>query len=827
MICVKSVRWFFCVFAAFIILSAGIECACAATINVTASATDTLNGADGQCSLREAIANINDGAPTYADCVHTRTYGTSDRVNIPAGTYTTVSSQYSIAKNISIVGAGAGTTTINGAGKGRVFLISGNYIVSFAGVTITGGTAPGDWGGGIGMNGNGTLTVTSCTIRNNSAGSGGGISSFNNNGGTINIANCTISNNTASWDGGGTHSYATMNITNSTISNNTAVGWAGGGVMHSGNLSLTNSTITGNSAAGPGGSGIYAATLTAANSIVANQASGADCVSIAITSTSHNLESGTSCNFSGAGDLQNTNPLLSALASNGGPTQTMALQVGSPAINAGDDAICRAAPVNGVDQRGYTRGAGTHCDIGAYESGIFVNNDFEVDPDGTVPPNITGWELDFYTMNDSGTRGTGPNVVHQLNISTTRSYSGSKSLYSFLRNVGGGGGGDTDTRHATHDLISVNHFATSSDKLYLWRTAVSYTTSSRYYWRLDVELSDGTNTSTIELACVAWGNGEGCTGNYQNTSDSQATGSDGQTWYRHPIPIPAEMNRANLTIKIRHQQDSWDGTTAESSFYYDLVSAPSAKPDFNQDGKTDILWRNTATGRNMVWYMNGVTKTGYVYLSSVTDLAWTIVGTGDFNNDGKPDILWRNTSDGRIQVWFMNGVARTSYAYLPRVTDLAWTIVGTGDFNQDGKTDILWRNTTTGRNMVWYMDGVTKTGYVYLSSVTDLAWTIVGTGDFNSDGKPDILWRNTTTGRNMVWYMNGVTKTSSAYVTTNTDQAWKIVGINDYNGDGKTDILWRNTTTGKNMVWYMDGVTRTSYANVPSVDDTSWKIVSR
>ena len=60
-------------------------------------------------------------------------------------------------------------------------------------------------------------------------------------------------------------------------------------------------------------------------------------------------------------------PMLNPLADNGGPTQTMALQEGSLAIDAGDDAVCTVAPVNGVDQRGVERPQGTHCDIGAYE----------------------------------------------------------------------------------------------------------------------------------------------------------------------------------------------------------------------------------------------------------------------------------------------------------------------------------------------------------------------------------------------------------------------------------------------------------------------------
>ncbi|WP_345309022.1 choice-of-anchor Q domain-containing protein [Candidatus Villigracilis saccharophilus] len=63
------------------------------------------------------------------------------------------------------------------------------------------------------------------------------------------------------------------------------------------------------------------------------------------------------------GNIIGSDPLLGPLANNGGPTQTMALLSGSPAINAGDDADCEA-----TDQRGVTRPQGSHCDIGAYEA---------------------------------------------------------------------------------------------------------------------------------------------------------------------------------------------------------------------------------------------------------------------------------------------------------------------------------------------------------------------------------------------------------------------------------------------------------------------------
>ena len=50
------------------------------------------------------------------------------------------------------------------------------------------------------------------------------------------------------------------------------------------------------------------------------------------------------------------------------------------------------------------------------------------------------------------------------------------------------------------------------------------------------------------------------------------------------------------------------------------------KGDFNNDGKTDILWRNTSTGQNAVWYMNGVTLIGSAFLDPVVDQNQKIVG---------------------------------------------------------------------------------------------------------------------------------------------------------------------------------------------------------
>ena len=100
--------------------------------------------------------------------------------------------------------------------------------------------------------------------------------------------------------------------------------------------------------------------------------------------------------------------------------------------------------------------------------------------------------------------------------------------------------------------------------------------------------------------------------------------------------------------------------------------------------------------------MNGYAAKAGAVVSTVTN-DWTIVGTGDFDGDGKSDILWRN-SNGEVAIWLMNGVAAKAGAVVSTVTN-DWTIVGTGDFDGDGKSDILWRN-SNGEVAIWLMNGM-------------------------------------------------------------------------------------------------------------------------
>jgi cysteine-rich repeat protein len=301
-----------------------------------------------------------------------------------------------VTKNITIQGAGAGMTVIDGnkAETGdRVFDIHGTDI-TISGVTIQNGKGIGS-GGGILKEGSGALTILNSDVATNEADDGGGISIM---GGSLTLSQSTVRDNKALNEGAGggieIRAGGAATLTDVTVADNSAEG-NGGGIWNGGDLYLINDTIAYNVAdknaggvTGGDGGGIFnQGEVTLKDSIMAgnNDASpgreAPDClngVSSFISGAPNILQDPTGCNITtGATLVLNVDPLFDpvGLKDNGGSTKTIGLQVASPAIDAGDDATCAT-----TDQRGYTRPVGPHCDLGALEATLLT-----FPPSGVLP----------------------------------------------------------------------------------------------------------------------------------------------------------------------------------------------------------------------------------------------------------------------------------------------------------------------------------------------------------------------------------------------------------------------------------------------------------
>jgi uncharacterized repeat protein (TIGR01451 family) len=364
----------------------------------------------GQCGPTLVTNNNDSGAGSLRTIINGACPGSTISFDMSQVTSPIMltSDELLINKNLTIEGPGANLLTVMrssavGIPNFRIFEIAyARITVNISGLTIANGltqfdASGGGVGGGILNMPEATLNVRNVAVIGNktgagghsSGGSGGGI--FNE--GTLTVVNSTVSGNqtgvTSSWGGsGGGGIYnrrGALTIVNSTVSGNqTGKGGDGGGIYNVDTMTLINTTISGNqtgaSSGGGGGVRNYG-TANVLNTIIAGNLLGAggegpDFFGDLI-SQDYNLIGNTASTFitgATAHNLLNQSANLGPLANNGGPTQTMALLAGSPAINAGNNAAITNPPLSGppfTDQRGlgFDRILNGTVDVGAFELG--------------------------------------------------------------------------------------------------------------------------------------------------------------------------------------------------------------------------------------------------------------------------------------------------------------------------------------------------------------------------------------------------------------------------------------------------------------------------
>ena len=291
----------------------------------------------GPGSLRQAVLDSLSGHAIYFD------------PSLNGGSIQLTNGQLVLTNNLTIdASALPGGIQINPSQTSRIFQINNGAIVTLTALSMVNGAA--ETGGGILNDGN--LTLNQCTLKNcNATNNTEGGAIYNNSGKSLTLNSSTIANCTA-LRGGGIASLGTATLNNCTITACTA--YFGGGLRNLSTMRLNQCTVASNATFFPSSydtGGIQTSpsgTLLLTNTIVAGNIPA-------------NIPQGP---FTASNSLTNGDPVLAPLGNYGGRTATMPPMPGSPAIDAGADAITNSLA---FDQRGSPRLAGAHVDIGAIE----------------------------------------------------------------------------------------------------------------------------------------------------------------------------------------------------------------------------------------------------------------------------------------------------------------------------------------------------------------------------------------------------------------------------------------------------------------------------
>lgn len=235
---------------------------------------------------------------------------------------------------------------------------------------------------------------------------------------------------------------------------------------------------------------------------------------------------------------------------------------------------------------------------------------------------------------------------------------------------------------------------------------------------------------------------------------------------------------------------------------------------------TDLLWRNTATNATTMWIMNADGTTArQKYIGGKDSPEWQVETSGDYDGDGDTDLIWRNSTNYQHSMWLMNTWHVTGQAVIGGSS--TFRLVATAadyDANDDGCIDLIWRDTTTDGHVVHLMQGTKRIGAFAVADGT--GWDLVATGNFDTNGIGDLLWRQQSTGAVVQWLMTydaasgtGKPRKETPLSTGTTKAPLQTLS---YWGNA---IAWRRPADGSYAVWKMLGSTVAS--KTPTIGGTT------
>ncbi|MCH9698377.1 MAG: FG-GAP-like repeat-containing protein [Gammaproteobacteria bacterium] len=230
---------------------------------------------------------------------------------------------------------------------------------------------------------------------------------------------------------------------------------------------------------------------------------------------------------------------------------------------------------------------------------------------------------------------------------------------------------------------------------------------------------------------------------------------------------------------------------------------PNAIDDFNQDGHSDLIWKNPKNGQVILTQLNWKQSDSGLNASLIKHIDWMqlknpglqLIASTQLNDDGFTDLLWWNPNNGELSAWFME---KQTIKSIHRLSDQRppdqWKPVAVMDFDNDGQADIIWWNQSASEIEVWYIDNW-ESGQPRLAGTSQSLQskqadnTLVGAADFDNNQTPDLIFVNNKTGQYTLWSMKLDQVMSITTLPWKLDKTVQLVATKDFNRDTIPDLL--------------------------------------
>jgi hypothetical protein len=244
--------------------------------------------------------------------------------------------------------------------------------------------------------------------------------------------------------------------------------------------------------------------------------------------------------------------------------------------------------------------------------------------------------------------------------------------------------------------------------------------------------------------------------------------------------------------------ETWGGRTLNvDRDLLDVTPVPRTQfGDFNRNGWSDVLARQTSTGSLYLHRGNGTRfsssariGTGWNGMSAITRL-------GDFDRDGREDVIAREKATGSLWLYRGTGTGFSGRIKLGSGWNGMREITPVGDLDRDGYLDLLAVQSSSGCLYLYRGRGTDLLGGSRLGCGWNAMSELTGAADFNRDGRVDLVARTTATGD--LWLYPGTTGALGA--RSKVGSGWRglrdLTGVGDFDRDGFTDLVAVQSATG-------------------------------